>query len=106
MGCATALPILRLLSFEMFQQGMTPEEIAKERGCAIVMVHNHLMELWGSGEAIDIHQFVQPDEIRQIIEPVPILPEPLRLKDLFDYLESRFCYEKIRWVLAWKNKNG
>jgi hypothetical protein len=33
-------------------------DVSKERGCAIATVHNHLMELWGSGEAIDIHQFV------------------------------------------------
>jgi hypothetical protein len=35
-----------------------------------------------------------------------LLPEPLRLKGLFDYFEGRFCCEKIRWVVAWKNKNG
>ncbi len=56
-------PDTKQVSLELFKEGKTIEEIAKERSMAFTTIEGHLAHFAGTGE-IDIHEFVTPEKNR------------------------------------------
>ncbi len=50
----------RLLTLDLYKQGRTIEEIAKERSLSPRTIINHLAELIEAGETVDIEPLIQP----------------------------------------------
>jgi len=50
-------------TLNLFQQGLSMEEIAQKREMAVSTIAVHLARLYEKGENIDIHQFLFPDDL-------------------------------------------
>ncbi|MDZ4747746.1 MAG: DNA helicase RecQ [Saprospiraceae bacterium] len=50
-------------TLNLFQQGLSPEEIAQKREMAVSTIAMHLAKLYEKGEDIDIQQFLFPDDL-------------------------------------------
>jgi len=52
--------VTRQLTLELYQQGLSIEEIARERNLKPTTILSHLSELIEGGEVLDIERIVQP----------------------------------------------
>lgn len=95
----------QVISYNLFKSGLTIEDIAEQRYLSPVTILSHLVQLYEAGEPIDVFEFVTADEIKQITEGASFLPEPLKLRDLYEFFSEAFSYGKIRFALAYQNKN-
>ena len=93
------------ISYTLFKSGMSIEDIAEQRFLSPTTILSHLVQLYESGEPIDVFQFVTLEEIQQITEGASFLPEPLKLRDLYEFFSESFSYGKIRFALAYQNKS-
>lgn len=50
-------------TLQLFQQGLSPEQIAQKREMAVSTIAMHLAKLYEKGENIDIQQFLFPDDL-------------------------------------------
>ncbi len=92
-------------TLELLQQGMSIHEIAEKRFLSPVTVINHLAQLLENGENIDIHQFISAKELQTITAELPNFQEPYKMKEIYEYFDESFSYDKIRLAIAHYNKN-
>ncbi|KAA9349206.1 DNA helicase RecQ [Larkinella humicola] len=90
-----------LLTFELYQQGKTVDEIAEERKLSSSTIAMHLIYLAGNGYEVDLAGLVDTAdrlEIERAIARVGV--ENNALKPVYDALQGRYDYTKIRIVAA------
>jgi hypothetical protein len=87
------------ITLEYFKAGLTPEAIAKERGYAIGTIEGHLAKAVETAR-LTILEFMNPDEVEEITLALKELPETAASKDLFDKLNGKYGYGKLRAVMA------
>ncbi|MDP4210892.1 MAG: DNA helicase RecQ [Bacteroidota bacterium] len=87
-------------TFEFYQQGFTPEEIAHRRNLNPTTIYSHLAYLFQKGEAIDIGRYVTAHEIKEIEGARNSIGESDKLKDYYDHLGGTIDYFKIRLALV------
>ena len=88
------------ISLDLYQRGISVPDIAKERGIAEKTVTIHLATLYENGEDIDIHKFISNKELDVIQQVVKALKDPIHLKDIFEALDGKIDYDKIRFAMA------
>lgn len=89
-----------ILTYDLFKQGLSVEEIAKKRELNPVTIYAHLAHLYTKGEAIDLFQFFTQEEYERIEEAIHAMIPPFKNKDIFEYLNEEVPYYKIRLALA------
>lgn len=87
-------------TFELFQSGLSVDEIAIKRNLGVSTIASHLAKLFLDGHPIDLSSYLGPEEISQIREAKTKLENPNALKPYFEYFEEQMAYEKIRLGLA------
>lgn len=87
-------------TLELFQSGMTVEEIAIKRKLGVTTITSHLAKLYLDGHPIDLSIYITEDEISKIAEAKIKLESPNALKPYFEYFEEQMAYDKIRIGLA------
>jgi len=87
-------------TLEMYQNGMTIEEIAVKRKLGQPTIISHLAKLYGDGHSIDLSSFISEEEIVKIAAAKTKLKSPTVLKPYFEYFEEQISYDKIRIGLA------
>ena len=92
------------LSYNLFKSGISIEDIAEQRYLSPITILSHLVQLYETGEDIDIFQFITALEIQQITEGAASLSEPLKFKELYELFDETFSYPKLRFALAYQNK--
>ena len=92
-------------TLELLQQGMSIQEIAEKRFLSPITVINHLAQLLEMGENIDIHQYISAKELQIITAELPNFQEPYKMKEIYEYFDESFSYDKIRLAIAHHNKN-
>ncbi|MBI5915299.1 MAG: HRDC domain-containing protein, partial [Bacteroidetes bacterium] len=95
-----------LETYRLLQQGLSVDEIAAQRSISPVTVFSHFAYLFEKGEPIDIWKFVSKAEIQRVVETLPGLEPPYKLKEIFDALKEEVAYDKIRLAIAWYNKKS
>ncbi|MEZ4887122.1 MAG: DNA helicase RecQ [Chitinophagales bacterium] len=88
-----------LTTFELFEAGKTPEEIAKERDISQATVLNHLIKLYKHDYKVDLSRLIGEEELEEIINMAKSIEkqnEEGRLKPVFEALEGKYNYDKIR----------
>jgi len=89
------------LTYELYQRGMTLEEIAEERKLSASTIAMHLVYLSGNGYDVDLEALVSTAERLDIERAIARVGfENNQLKPIFDYLQGRYDYTKIRIVTA------
>lgn len=87
-------------TLELFQSGVSVEEIAETRNLGISTIISHLAKLYLDGVDIDVSQFISDEEVTQIEKAQAELENPNALKPYFDHFEEKMGYDKIRFGLA------
>jgi len=87
-------------TLELFQSGLSVDEIATKRNLGISTIASHLAKLYIDGHPIDLDSYINPEEISQIREAKTKLESPNALKQYFEYFEEQLPYDKIRLALA------
>ena len=87
------------ISFSMYRKGYSIEEIATEREMTIGTIANHLIPFVKNGE-IDIHELVESDDIKRIVNFQKSHPYEDKLKPYFEAFDGEISYDTIRFVLA------
>ncbi len=88
-----------LVTLEHFRGGASIEEIAKHRDLATSTIENHLAQAIESGEVVDPRLCYSPEEeseMRAAFEGY----EEAALKPVFEHLEGRISYGKLRLFRA------
>ncbi len=91
-------PKTREVSFEMFQQGKSIEEIAKERGFVVTTVESHLSTYVAQGK-IDVKQFMDTKKLENIIKVSEKL-ETYNLGPIKQALGNEYTYSELRFAMA------
>ncbi len=95
------------LSYEMFSEGKTLEQIAEERQLSPQTILSHLITMYERGYELDLKQFISDDEFAQIKYAVEVVGiENDVLKPMFEYLEQKIDYPKIKVALTLLKKRG
>ncbi len=92
-----------LQTFELIKQGLTPEEVAKERALNIVTIISHIGYLYEKGKDIDISKYISDEEIVKVTKAIEKVGSDKGLKVLFDHLNEEIDYSKIRLALSHYN---
>ncbi len=89
-----------LKSLELFEQGLTVEEIAEERAIKSVTVISHLCKCYLDGKPVDLRQFVSDKDLERIRALRPLLDNTMQLKPYYEALNQQVPYEHIRIALT------
>jgi ATP-dependent DNA helicase RecQ len=90
----------QLLTWDLFQQGYKPAEIAERRGYRLSTIIGHLAELLEFGYAVDIDRLVLPDRKQKILQAIEVVGDHSR-RTLRDYLGDMYGYDEIQLVQVW-----
>jgi len=93
------------LTHEMLKQGHSIEEIASRRSLNPATVYSHVAYLYEKGEPVDLSNYVSQKEVDTIIQAVPYVEKPIKLKSIYEYFDQEYDYHKIRLALAYYNRN-
>ena len=89
-------------SYHLFQEGLSPSQIAYKRGITENTVYTHLIKINEMGTPLDLHQFIKSTEILKIQQAKQELENPDSLKAYFEYFEQKIPYYKIKLGLYLK----
>lgn len=88
----------KLVSFELYEQGKTLEEIAKERGFSVGTIEGHLA-YYVSMQQIDVSKLVKPNKIKNIADAVES-QKTKSMATIRDFLGKDYSFGEIKLVLA------
>ncbi len=88
------------VTYELYQQGLSIDEIAEKRGLKSPTVFSHIAKLYTEGKPINIYDFVSKSEVEAVKKAKVELENPPALKPYFDHFEEQLDYFKIRLGLA------
>lgn len=91
-------------TFVMLERGMSVAEISDERALKETTVFSHIAQLFKIGKLTDVSKFVPFQEYKQVEEYLKEHPEEDKLKLIYDALDGKVDYGKIRLVLEHLNK--
>lgn len=95
----------QVITLELFQRGMTIEEIATERQLTTFTVIGHLFALRNSGYDLPLEELIDPRERAEIELAVRAVgPENNAVKPVFEYLEGQYGYDAIRLTMGLMNQ--
>lgn len=92
------------ITLEMFDKGLTMEQIAEERGLVVSTIEGHLGKAVES-KRIDIHKFIPEADYKEITDAIAQLSEGFISKDLYDAVKGKYSYGKLRAVIAHVKKD-
>ncbi|MBD2757810.1 DNA helicase RecQ [Spirosoma validum] len=89
----------QLVTYDLYNNGLTIDEIASERQLTTGSIAGHLVQLSRSGYSIDLASLIAPNERQEIEKAIATVGlEEGRLKPVFDYLGGRYDYGKLTIV--------
>lgn len=94
-----------LVTYELVKEGLTPEEIATKRKLNKVTIYSHLATLYAQGKEVDLRQYISDKEQALIFKAIEETGETEKLKPIFDFLDQKVPYDKLRLALALYNKS-
>ncbi len=87
------------ITLEMFNKGMTIDQIAKERELVTSTIEGHLGKAVEAAR-LDISALVNESELNEITGVIEHLPSGFISKDLYDGLRGKYGYGKLRAVMS------
>lgn len=87
------------ISFDLFRQGLSIEDVAQRRSIAPGTVASHLLVFIKSGE-LNIQRLVSDDKILRVRNYKRSHPEEDKLRPYFEAFNEEISFDEIKWVLA------
>lgn len=88
-------------TYQLYQQGLRLEEIAMRRNLSEQTIVSHLAKLYAEGRSIALKNYISTAEIQQVLQVLPSLEQPYKLKEIYDQLNGELDYNKIKFALAY-----
>ncbi|MBN2443722.1 MAG: helix-turn-helix domain-containing protein, partial [Spirochaetales bacterium] len=88
------------VSFDLFSQGLAPDEIARKRGLALATIAVHLEQCILKGYEIDINRLVTPEKLK-IVGDFLMNYGVRKLTPIVDFFSGEVSFEEARFVRAW-----
>lgn len=96
----------QLQTFELFQQGLTVEDIAQKRNLKPTTILTHLSDAIAAGQELAIDRLVSTEAQAQISEAIATVGTD-SLRTIFDHLQEQYTYGEIRLVVAlWRRSQS
>jgi len=90
----------QLQTFALYEDGLSVEDIAKERDLKETTIYGHLLKLRQLGKPIDLWQYIDKTEVESILKAQKELNlEEEALKPYYEYFEEKMPYWKIKMGL-------
>ncbi len=89
-----------ILTWQQFDGGKTPDEIAMMRGIKQTTIYGHLSRAMIEGYEVSIENILSEQEIEQVKAAMNDLPNAEGLKPIFEYLNGGIDYGKLRIAMA------
>lgn len=83
----------------LYQQGLSPAQIAAERNVRLTTILDHLAILIEAGEPIDLNALVAPERQTAIRQAIALVGDQV-LRNIYTYLKEAYDYPEIRLVRA------
>jgi ATP-dependent DNA helicase RecQ len=94
----------QLQTYELFQQGLSIEQIAQQRTLGAASITNHLIQLAQAGYPIELESLITPTERADIEAAIEAVGSTAAMRPIFDQLEGQYDYGKISLTIAlWKD---
>ena len=91
------------ITLTMFQDGVSMQGIAAQRGLALTTIETHLATFVGTGE-LDIARFVPKHKLDIILSTIKSTGQAFALKPIKDLLSDDYSYGEIRMGLEYYKK--
>jgi ATP-dependent DNA helicase RecQ len=88
------------VTFELYNEGLLPEEISIKRGLQLTTIYSHLSTLYEKGKEINLKQFISNEEVDKIKPAYEKLGKEELLKPIFEELKEEVPYHKIRLAIS------
>ena len=88
----------QVLTFQLFEDGKTPAEIAKERGLVVETIYGHLAKFAAQG-ILDLKRLFSVDRIKEFEEAFKNHSELTTLTEWKKVLPEEFTFHEIRLLL-------
>jgi ATP-dependent DNA helicase RecQ len=96
----------QLQTVQLFQQGLSLEDIAQKRTLKLTTILNHLSEAIALGEPIESDRLITPEAEAKISEAIAMVGLD-SLRNIFDHLQEQYTYDEIRLVVAiWRRSQS
>jgi ATP-dependent DNA helicase RecQ len=94
-----------MVSFELYSQGKSVEEIAAIRELQTSTIVSHLCKCYLEGKPVDMNPLVSPQEVERVKKQKILLGDPNELKPYFEAFNEELSYERIRAALTVLSRN-
>jgi ATP-dependent DNA helicase RecQ len=93
--------LTQAVSYQLFQDGYSVEEIAQQRSIAQSTVISHLIKMKEDGNDIDLKALIDPWDLNAIKDAIEEIgfKKGDGIKTIFEHFEGNMGYEKIRLTL-------
>lgn len=89
-----------LVTFELYQKGMSVDEISVHRKLSTTTIYSHIAKLYSTGKAINIFDFISKSDVEAVKKAKASLKAPKALKPYFEYFNQEMDYFTIRLALS------
>lgn len=87
-------------TFELYEQGLSVEQIAAERSMATDTIYGHLARLYEDGKPINMNKYVSEYDVNRVKEVRRKLNNTQQLKPIYEALNGEIEYRKIGLALT------
>ncbi|MBN2893066.1 MAG: DNA helicase RecQ [Bacteroidales bacterium] len=94
-----------VITFEMFNDGFSIEEIAKKRSLSEATIFGHLTKYYEEGHDIDVLKLIPEEELKRIKKAIDEVGLENGMKPLFFNMNEEISYGKIRMGITYWQKN-
>ena len=95
-----------LVTFELLKDGLSPEQIAEKRSMQLMTIFSHIATLYEQGHLKSLANFIAQPELEKIGDALYVHGIDSQLKLLYESMEGKIAYHKIRLAIAYFKKNG
>ena len=86
-------------TFDLFQRGLSPIQIAAERNLTEMTIYNHLARLIAE-DKIPLHQLVSPEIEAQVLQAIATIGSASRLTPIKTILPDYITFDQIKCAIA------
>jgi ATP-dependent DNA helicase RecQ len=93
-------------TFQLHRQGLSPEQIAEQRGLVVGTVRAHLEKAYVKGLDLRLQDFLSDSDLAAIATARQQLGGAPLLRDLFDHLREKYDYFQLRLAGTHEQRRG
>lgn len=94
------------ITYELYRQGKTVDEICKQRNLAATTVMSHLLACYTAGDEIDVLDFISKATLQAVAEALPNMERPIKLRPLFELFDEQIPFNDLRLAVTYLERQA